>query len=69
MAHCMHYTAHRLALGEHLKILCEGRRSMYRLQKWHLRCKTSDVSETKQSAKLTTECTYMAYRLVTNLVT
>jgi len=27
------------------------------VQKWHLRYKTSDISETKQSiAKLTTEC-------------
>jgi len=42
--------------------------------KWHLRYKTSDISETKQSrAKVTTECLYRnsctAYWSVTNLVT
>jgi len=49
----LHYTAHRaLALGEHLQIL-----SKRHVRKWHLRYKTSDISETKWSrAKVTTEC-------------
>jgi len=41
------------------------------VQQWHLRYKTSDISETKRSrAKISTECLWCtAYRLVTNLVT
>jgi len=51
MAHCTALLID-LTLGEHLQILGE-RRGGY-VQKWHLRYKTSDISETKQSrAKLT----------------
>ena len=45
-----------LSLGEHLQILGERRRSMCKLQNWHLWYKlqnqpaTSDISETKQSS-------------------
>jgi len=53
----LHYTAQLLidlTLGVHLKIL--GKDEGY-VQKWHLRYKTRDIYETKQSrAKVTTEC-------------
>jgi len=54
LAHCIVLLID-LILGEHLHTLGERRRGYE--QKWHLRCKTSDISETTQSrAKVATEC-------------
>ena len=52
MAHCTTLLIH-VTLGKQLQI--SGKKGY--VQKWHLRYKTSNISETKQSrAKLTIEC-------------
>jgi len=65
----LHYTAHQSNSREHLQfwLVDEGY-----VQKWHLRYKTSRISESSLEPNLLQSAyrnSCMAYRLVTNLVT